>query len=114
MPVDPIRTNQVPAVPSAPPAQAARVRPQSDPATSASRSSQPVLVAATPPPDVKVQWDVDNGVVLKFTDKRSGEVVQQIPSEQVLSVVRFIRQLLEDDEAASTNNGKAASERNHG
>jgi uncharacterized FlaG/YvyC family protein len=35
-------------------------------------------------------------VILKFTDKSSGEVVRQIPSEQVLSVARFIRQMLQE------------------
>jgi uncharacterized FlaG/YvyC family protein len=47
-----------------------------------------------------VQWIGSEGVIVTFTDKKSGEVVRQIPPEQVLSVARFIRQRL-DEEAAS-------------
>lgn len=107
--LDPIRPIDPPAIPDAPPARAAKVRPQTnDPSTPAARPLTPVLAsAAEAPSEVKVQWDNDNGVVLQFTDKKSGEVVRQIPSEQVLSVVRFIRQLLQEEETAGASTGKS-------
>jgi hypothetical protein len=82
MMLDPIPANPPPAVPDAAPA----------------RAPAPEILD-----DVKLKLDADNGVILQFTDKKSGEVVRQIPSEQVLSVVRFIRQLLEEDQTANTN-----------
>ena len=54
------------------------------------------MPAPQTPDEVNVQYSSDDGVVLKFTDKVSGEVVRQIPSEQVLSVARFIRQMLQE------------------
>jgi hypothetical protein len=100
--LDPIRSTDPPAIPDAPPARAAKLRPQTNaPSTPAARPRTPVLVSPPETPDeVKVQWDNDNGVVVQFTDKKSGEVVRQIPSEQVLSVVRFIRQLIQEQETA--------------
>jgi len=71
--------------------------------------------AFAPPPedsqDVKVQWDNENGVVVQITNKKSGELVRQIPSEQVLSVAHFIAQLLEEEgippaTAAGTSSAK--------
>jgi len=82
MMLDPIPANPPPAAPDAAPA----------------RAPAPEILD-----DVKLKLDADNGVILQFTDKKSGEVVRQIPSEQVLSVVRFIRQLLEEDQTANTN-----------
>ncbi len=100
MPLNSILPNTPSRVPDAAPARVAQPRPQIPPA------SQPVLLhaATTPAPaatqDVRVQWKGSEGVIVTFTDKKSGEVVRQIPPEQVLSVARFIRQRL-DEEAAS-------------
>ena len=74
------------------------------PSNTASLSASFPHAATTPAPaatqDVRVQWKGSEGVIVTFTDKKSGEVVRQIPPEQVLSVARFIRQRL-DEEAAS-------------
>jgi FlaG protein len=43
--------------------------------------------------DVDVQWSGDI-MVLRFIDKQSGTLVQQIPSEEVLRVVRNVQELL--------------------
>ena len=42
----------------------------------------------------------NDGVIVTFTDKKGGEVVRQIPSEQVLSVARFIRKVLDEAETS--------------
>ncbi len=114
--VDPIRLNQPPVIPDAVPARPQNTRPRTvDPSTPAVRSPAPALVLAQAAvEDVKVQWDASNGVVIKFTDKKSGAIVRQIPSEQILSVARFIRQMLQEQEAARTSPLKADSEKNHG
>lgn len=77
------------------------------------RPTKPVTVS-TPEnsQEVRMQWDGDNGVVLKFTNKKSGEVVRQIPSEQVLNVVRYIRQLV--DQYASNQARPAMQSRREG
>jgi len=98
---DPLRHSEL--LPAAVAVQArADVRPQdSAHAESAAQLTKPASVSAPQPSDeVNVQWNSEDGVVLKFTDKISGEVVRQIPSEQVLSVARFIRQLLQEQGVA--------------
>jgi hypothetical protein len=71
-----------------------------------------------PPPDtsddVKVQWDENDGVVVQITDKSSGQLVRQIPSEQVLNVARFIDQLLQEERIAASSAAQTGSERKHG
>jgi len=110
MVLNPIQSTSPPAIADVAPARAENTRPRvAMPSTVAARSPAPVLVPAPAPApdDVRLQWDKDAGVVLKFTDKKSGEVVRQIPSDQVLSVVRFIRQLLEEDQTANTANNRS-------
>jgi uncharacterized FlaG/YvyC family protein len=109
MVLDPIRPNDPIAVPNVAKAPPANSRSQPD------ARSQPIAHAVKPVPvsapepshEVKVNWDGDNGVIVTFTDKKSGEVVRQIPSEQVLSVVRFIRQMLLDGESAGAKTGNS-------
>jgi hypothetical protein len=101
MVLDPIRLTEAPAVPDAAPARKDAVRAQTEkPPARPARAVQPIA----PPPDtrdeIKVKWDRSDGVVVTFTDKKSGDIVRQIPSEQVLSVARFIRQLLEENTPA--------------
>jgi hypothetical protein len=108
MMLDPISANTPPAVPDAAPVRSPNLRPQTaDLSTPAARSLTPVPAPAPETlEDIKLKLDGDNGVVLQFTDKKSGEVVRQIPSEQVLSVVKFIRQLLQEQETASANTSR--------
>lgn len=84
-------------------ADAVAARPASDPRAGSANVSPPTVPAArpvsiSPPPErrdeINIKWETDDGVIVTFTDKESGEIVRQIPSEQVLSVVRFIREML--------------------
>ena len=104
MVLNPILQSQPPAIAEVTPARAANARPPSaDPSTLAFRPPAPARVSARAADDVRVQWDKDSGVVIKFTDKKSGEVMRQIPSDQMLSVARYIRQLLLEQETASSS-----------
>ena len=49
-----------------------------------------------------ISWKGNEGVIVTFTDKKSGEVVRQIPSEQVLSIARFIRKVLDEAETSKS------------
>jgi len=59
-------------------------------------------VPSSGPDDVRTQWKGNEGVIVTFTDKKSGEVVRQIPSEQVLSIARFIRKVLDEAETSKS------------
>ena len=95
-----ILPNRLSPVPDTLPARTRQPRPPTPPAFPASSlhaASSPTPVTAD---HVHVQWRGSEGVIVTFTDKKSGEVVRQIPAEQVLSVARFIRQML-DEQAMS-------------
>ena len=83
--------------PDAVPARTRNPRPQTPSSATAGFS---YTVPSSGTDDVRAQWKGNEGVIVTFTDKKSGEVVRQIPSEQVLSVARFIRQML-DEQATS-------------
>jgi FlaG protein len=104
MALDPIRPIELAAVSNAAPARATSVRPQpGKPPAPAPRSIRPAPVPVPEPQDVvNVKWDRSDGVIVTFTDKKSGDLVRQIPSEQVLNVARFIRQLLEEEDAGNS------------
>ncbi|MFY9561106.1 MAG: flagellar protein FlaG [Terriglobales bacterium] len=113
MTLNPSLSSPPPAIADVAPARAKNTRPRSaDPSTLAFRPPAPVLVSAPAADDVRLQWDKDNGVVIKFTDRKSGGVTRQIPSEQMLSIAKFIRHLLQQQETASASSGKGASGRN--
>jgi uncharacterized FlaG/YvyC family protein len=109
MAVDPIRPNELSAVQDAAPARTERGASQKHADAPAATASKPAPASATEDlEDVKVQWDNDNGVVVQITDKKSGELVRQIPSEQVLNVARYIRELLQrQDGTAASNPGES-------
>ena len=112
MALDPIRPIELAAVPNAAPARSTSVRPQpGKPSAPAPRSIRPAPVPVPEPQDVvNVKWDRSDGVVVTFTDKKSGNLVRQIPSEQVLNVARFIRQLLEQKNASNLSDSTTGSE----
>ena len=89
--------------PDAVPARTRNPRPQT-PSSAAAAFSH--TVPSSPTDDVRAQWKGNEGVIVTFTDKKSGEVVRQIPSEQVLSVARFIRKVLDE---AETSNSRTKS-----
>ena len=101
MVLDPIRPNETSAAAAA--VAARTTSPSSHPESSAPVAAKPVSVQAPEPHEqVNVKWDRSDGVIVTFTDKKSGDLVRQIPSEQVLNVARFIRQLLEQIETGSS------------
>lgn len=46
--------------------------------------------------DVTVHYDENQVLVTKFIDQKSGEVVQQIPPDQVLKIIASIQELLKE------------------
>lgn len=113
--VDPIRSSEPPQV-----QPAAAVRPDSAPPrvsdTFRAPTPAPVVKPVAPQPDtsddIQVKWNAD-GVVVQITDKKSGELIRQIPSEQVLNVARFIDQLLQEERAAASTEQKTGSDRHY-
>ncbi len=89
--------------PDAVPARTRNPRPQTPSSATAGFS---YTVPSSGTDDVRAQWKGNEGVIVTFTDKKSGEVVRQIPSEQVLSVARFIRKVLDE---AETSNSRTKS-----
>lgn len=105
MALDALRLAEVPAVASQP-TRVKGVSVQSEeplaPVPRHARPSSEPAAHARATEEVRLQWDGDYGVVVKFTDARSGEVLHQIPSDQILGFVRFIKQMLEDQKAGKT------------
>jgi hypothetical protein len=85
--------------PDAVPARTRNPRPQTPSSATAGFS---YTVPSSGTDDVRAQWKGNEGVIVTFTDKKSGEVVRQIPSEQVLSVARFIRKVLDEAETSKS------------
>lgn len=111
--VDPIRSNELPQVQPTPP-----VRADNAPARlpDSSRAPAPVVTPVAPPADsddVQVQWNGNDGVVVQIMNKKNGELIRQIPSEQVLSVARFIDQLLQEERNAASAPAPTGSEGRH-
>lgn len=46
--------------------------------------------------DVTVHYDENQVLVTKFIDQKSGEVVQQIPPDQVLKIIASIQEMLKE------------------
>ena len=96
------------------PAQVAALINQQDPGSprrsslpATTKSSEASLVrqqAKTPPAAIpapkqmSVSIDSDQNVIYQFMDAQTGEVVQQVPPEQVLRVMRSIADLLREAE----------------
>jgi len=85
--VDPIRSSEPQQVQPAAAVRADNARPR---VSNTPRAPVPVVKPVAPQPDnsdeVQVQWNANDGVVVQITDKKSGELIRQIPSEQVLNV----------------------------
>lgn len=113
MAMDPIRPNEVVAISAAAAARVTTVRAQTEKSSASAHPAEPVPVPMPETKDeVNVKWDRSDGVIVTFTDKKSGDIVRQIPSEQVLSVARFIRQLLDEKDAGNWNEARTGSEGN--
>lgn len=95
------------------------------PSANASSSAQPVQpVSAVSTEDVKaaveqmkdfaqvanrqLQFDVDDDsgrTVVRVLDKDSGDVIRQIPSEEVLALARHMKELMEEESANVSGKG---------
>src|SRR5215470_13682590 len=107
MALNPILSSSPPAISQETPGRVATASQQaaSQPRADAARPHVSAPAVSHPAPeDVRLQWAKDTGLVIKFTSHKSGEVLRQIPSEQMLSVAKFVRALLEE-EAANGNSG---------
>ncbi len=51
---------------------------------------------SAPQYEVTVQFGENQVIVTRFVDQESGELVQQIPSEQVMKIIDTIQQLLQE------------------
>ncbi|HUM07095.1 MAG TPA: flagellar protein FlaG [Terriglobales bacterium] len=110
MALDPIRPDESVAITDAAVARNTSVRPQPEKPDQAAPLLKPVDPMPEPHDEVNVKWDRSDGVIVTITDKKSGDIVRQIPSEQVLHVARFIRQLLEQQESGNPASLIAGSE----
>ena len=74
-----------------------------DPGTTASeRGSSQLNPDHTKVPEAKqaevhVQWEAGQVMILQFTDRRTGELIRQIPSEEVLNVFRQIQESVQSE-----------------
>jgi uncharacterized FlaG/YvyC family protein len=97
MRIDPIQNtaNQVQGQPDKP---KERVAASSRPVTESTFSSNHPATASvnTPRFEVSVHYDENQVLVTKFIDQQSGEVVQQIPPDQVLKIIESIQELLKE------------------
>src|SRR5512143_2529086 len=115
MVLDPIRPNQTIAAAAQVAARVTGgVRSQAEkPSTPVARPTPPAPLPTPETQDeVNVKWDRSDGVIVTFTDKKSGDIVRQIPSEQVLSVARFIRRLLEEQDPGNLREARTGSDGN--
>jgi len=48
-----------------------------------------------------VQWEQGHIMNLRFTDRATGNLIQQIPSEEVVRVFRAIQEMLREELAAT-------------
>lgn len=93
--------------PAAPPADGGKLRseePSSVPGqSSTAENSRPAKTASQPETAqdvVNVQWDSENQIrIYRFLDHR-GELVMQVPSEQMVNLAREIQQQLLQEAAA--------------
>jgi uncharacterized FlaG/YvyC family protein len=74
---------------------AEETRPVAESRFSASKQAS-ALPVNTPKYEVTVQYDANQILVTKFIDQKSGEIVQQIPPDQMLKIIESIQELLKE------------------
>jgi uncharacterized FlaG/YvyC family protein len=97
MRIDPVRntTNQVQGQPDKPKervAKSTRVLVES----TFSSNNQAAVPVNTPRFEISVRYNENQVLVTKFIDQKSGDVVQQIPPDQVLKIIESIQELLKE------------------
>lgn len=65
---------------------------------SVKEETKAAVPAAPAQAQISVSIDKDKNVIYQFLDPRTGEVLQQVPPEQVLQVMRSIADLLRQSE----------------
>jgi hypothetical protein len=60
--------------------------------------SKPAAAEVRPATQISVTIDGDKNVIYQFLDARTGQVVQQVPPQEVLQVMRSIADLLRQSE----------------
>jgi FlaG protein len=78
------------------PKERAAAEPRLVEASRAPAINHDLVPAAAPKYEVTVQFDHNQIMITKFIDQKSGELVQQIPSEQVMKIIESIQQLLQE------------------
>jgi uncharacterized FlaG/YvyC family protein len=97
MRIDPVQVaaNQVQVQPAAPQTRlASDIRSVAE--SSFSASKQATSSVDVPKYEVTVRYDANQVLVTRFIDQKSGEVVQQIPPDQVLKIIESIQELLKE------------------
>lgn len=51
--------------------------------------------------EASVQWNDDQVMIVRLVNKRTGDLVEQVPSDEMLKVVHNLQQLLRRQAAAS-------------
>jgi len=75
----------------------------SHPQTAATPEAKQPIPSINVAEEIKTHWDVDNGVVVEITNQQSGELIRQIPSQQVLNVAHYIEQYLLQESSSEEN-----------
>lgn len=77
-----------------PTAPAKNADPRSQPPPTSSAVAIPV--PAAPQRDVSITVDDSQHIIYRFVDKQTGDLVQQLPPEELLRVMRNIGELLQE------------------
>ena len=105
MRIDPFPCGEQAEIPGAvPECHRAQISPMKRAAEPTAEAKAPVQGATQPierDPAVSVQWEQGHVMILRFTDRATGNLIQQIPSEEVVRVFRAIQQMLREELAAT-------------
>jgi len=74
--------------------------PESPAAGSSAGSAEPIVPQARAI-QVDASYGEGNRIIYRIVDQQTGELIQQIPPEQLLAIARSIRQLLQAEEETS-------------
>ena len=65
------------------------------PASGSARAAAEPAVPQMRPTEVNASFGPDNLIIYRIVDKQTGDIIQQIPPEQLLAIARDVRHLLE-------------------
>lgn len=99
------RQQPVPATDSTPQEKLPEAKPGEQLTQSSTQNQQAINFPQFPEDEVQVQFDKpmkDDILIYQFLNERSGAVVMQVPSTQVLNVIHQIQNELQQDSSATT------------